>query len=234
TVAFFKKGQYFAAGTLLAPGIVLSAYHIMNEVNLEDLRIRAGDWDLNSTRESFKPQERSVARIESHEDFRIRTGSSNLALYFLETPFELADHIRTICLPESDTSFEGKDCLMSGWGKKNFTDENFSTVLKVAYLPLVNFTDCQSRLRTTLLGNTFQLAESLMCAGGEKNADACTGDGGSSLFCPMTEDPDRYVQVGIVNWGNGCGQKGIPGVYTDVLYFRDWIREKMTSVPEVS
>ncbi|KAH8325231.1 hypothetical protein KR074_001446, partial [Drosophila pseudoananassae] len=234
TVAFFNKGQYFGGGSLLAPGVVLSAYHIMSGVILEDLRIRAGEWDLNSTRESFQPQERSVARIEFHENFRIRTGSSNLALYFLDTPFQLADHIRTICLPESDSSFVAKDCLMSGWGKKKFTDESLSSVLKVAELPLVNPTDCQSRLRTTLLGNTFELDEGLLCAGGEENADACSGDGGSSLFCPMTEDTNRFVQVGIVNWGNGCGQKNIPGVYTDVLYFREWIREKMTQVPAVS
>ncbi|KAH8321560.1 hypothetical protein KR074_008958, partial [Drosophila pseudoananassae] len=233
TVAFFNKGQYIGAGSLLAPGVVLSAYHIMSDVNLEDLRIRAGDWDLNSTRESFQPQERSVARIEFHEEFSIRGGYNNLALYFLDTPFQLADHIRTICLPESDSSFNSQRCLTSGWGKKKFTDESFSSVLKVVELPLVNLTDCESRLQTTLLGNTFKLDESLLCAGGEENVDACTGDGGSSLFCPMTGDEDRYIQVGIVNWGNGCGQKNIPGVYTGVLHFQDWIRNKMTPVPAV-
>lgn len=230
-VAFYNKGQYIGAGSLVAPNIVLSAYHIMNDVSMEDLRIRAGDWDLNSDRESFQPQERTVIRIDGHEDFYIRTGFSNLALYFLDTPFQLADHIRTMCLPDSPNAFTVDDCVMSGWGKKKFTDEHYSSVLKATQLPLVNTSDCEFLLRNTILGNEFKLAKGLLCAGGNENEDACTGDGGSSLFCPMTEDPDRYVQVGIVNWGNGCGQRNVPGVYTDVLYFREWIRQKMEEVP---
>lgn len=233
-VAFFNKGQYIGVGSLVAPGVVLSVYHIMDRVSMEDVRIRAGDWDLSSNRESFQPQERSVVRIEGHENFKIRSGFSNLALYFLNTPFQLADHIGTLCLPDSPNSFNfDENCFVSGWGKKKFTDEHFSSVLKAIELPLVSASDCESNLRTTELGNRFELAEGLLCAGGAKNEDACTGDGGSSLFCPMTEDSNRYVQVGIVNWGTGCGQADIPGVYTDVLYFRDWIRQKMEVVPQV-
>jgi len=36
------------------------------------------------------------------------------------------------------------------------------------------------------------------------------------------------VQTGIVAWGIGCGEKGIPGVYVDVAKFRTWIDEKLT------
>jgi len=32
-----------------------------------------------------------------------------------------------------------------------------------------------------------------------------------------------YVQVGIVSWGIGCGENGIPAVYTNVPRFRNWI-----------
>ena len=34
-----------------------------------------------------------------------------------------------------------------------------------------------------------------MCAGGQLGEDACFGDGGGPLVCPLKQDPQRYVQV---------------------------------------
>ena len=47
-------------------------------------------------------------------------------------------------------------------------------------------------------------------------SDTCEGDGGSPLACPLIEDPERKVQVGIVAWGLGCGKENVPGVYASV------------------
>ena len=53
------------------------------------------------------------------------------------------------------------------------------------------------------------------------------GDGGGPLVCPQANylnGEERYVQVGIVAWGVGCGD-AIPGVYANVsqaLCFIDW------------
>ncbi|KAI8043126.1 hypothetical protein M5D96_004452 [Drosophila gunungcola] len=80
------------------------------------------------------------------------------------------------------------------------------------------------------MGHNFQLPASMICAGGELNQDACTGDGGSALFCPIGEDDSGlYEQVGIVNWGIECGLKDVPATYTDVAQFRDWIVEHLLS-----
>ena len=54
--------------------------------------------------------------------------------------------------------------------------------------------------------------------------DTCKGDGGGPLVCP-SGDGSGYVQAGIVSWGVGCGQEGVPSVYTDVassVCFIDW------------
>lgn len=40
----------------------------------------------------------------------------------------------------------------------------------------------------------------------------------------------RYVQVGIVSWGIGCGTNNIPGVYTNVPRFRNWIDNLLNDV----
>lgn len=35
----------------------------------------------------------------------------------------------------------------------------------------------------------------------------------------------RWTQLGIVSFGNKCGEPGYPGVYTRISEYMDWIRE---------
>lgn len=62
----------------------------------------------------------------------------------------------------------------------NLTCNNFQAVVR-----LVNRNKCQNALRGTRLGTRFQLHQSLTCAGGQAGVDACRGDGGSPLVCPI-------------------------------------------------
>merc|ERR1719378_1142083 len=130
-----------------------------------------------------------------------------------ETDFKLADHIDTICLPNYQENFElSKGCYVKGWGKDVFGKEGeYQVVLKEVSLPMVSDAQCLDWLRATRLGRRFRLDQSFVCAGGEEGKDACRGDGGGPLVCPKRDDPERFVQVGIVAWGIGCGQAEVPG-----------------------
>ena len=68
------------------------------------------------------------------------------------------------------------------------------------------------------------IAETEICAmrrGTRK--DSCQGDSGGPLVVP-TADGTAFTQVGVVSWGRGCGAS-LPGVYTRVAAFSDWINE---------
>ena len=115
--------------------------------------------------------------------------------------------------------------LCQGWGKEHFGPEAaWSVVMKEVALPMVSRAQCQTWLRKTKLGRRFRLHSSLLCAGGEEGQDACRGDGGGPLVCPQPGQAGP-VLVGVTSWGQGCGRPGKPGVYTEVAYFYDWIRD---------
>ncbi|XP_016964759.3 phenoloxidase-activating factor 2 [Drosophila biarmipes] len=229
-VALLSKGKFFGGGSLIAPGVVLTAAHLLENRLKADIVVRAGEYDMASHFEPLTSEERQVASIVRHKEFSYRLGENNIALLFLSTPFELKPHIRTICLPSQERPFREGRCLVSGWGKMAFEENNsnnYSNILKTVDLTLVTRAVCQDQLRRTRLGAGYELPVSLICAGGERGKDACLGDGGSALFCRMEQDPARFEQIGIVNWGIGCGQENLPATYTNVEMFIDWIYQHL-------
>lgn len=179
-------------------------------------------------------QDRNVLEIVFHEKFYKGGLFNDVGLLFLDKPAEIIETVNTICLPSQDYNFDYSRCFASGWGKDVFGKEGkYQVILKKIELPIMPYNDCQKALRTTRLGARFSLNKSFICAGGEPGKDTCKGDGGSPLVCPIPGSVDRYYQAGIVAWGIGCGEKGIPGVYANVAGFRNWIDEQLTqrSIP---
>jgi hypothetical protein len=72
------------------------------------------------------------------------------------------------------------------------------------------------------------IAPSMMCYG-EGGKDSCQGDSGGPIMCGS--GANRKL-CGIVSWGQGCAQEGSPGVYTEVSYYTEWIKEATVRMPE--
>ena len=178
----------------------------------------------------MKHQDRDVSSIKAHEGFREKIYYNDIALVFLSEPLQLKPHINLACLAPSGGISTNTRCYTTGWGKPKFApNQSSSTILKKVDLPLIGRPDCQKALRKTRVGQYFNLHESFICAGGEKDKDACTGDGGGPLFCPIEDQENRFQQIGVVAWGIECNMEGVPGVYADVSVLRKWIDKEMSS-----
>ncbi|KAH7950807.1 hypothetical protein HPB52_001933 [Rhipicephalus sanguineus] len=141
----------------------------------------------------------------------------DIGLLTLKQPFDFAEasgHIGAICLPPRIYNVSGLMSI-SGFGWQKEDGNMLSPVLQVATMAVLPNSTCDKAY-----GGRFH-PETMFCAADFVNRqDSCKGDSGGPA---MQMHEGRVVLAGIVSWGEGCGRKGLPGVYTRVSQYLDWI-----------
>lgn len=113
-------------------------------------------------------------------------------------------------------------CLtVAGWG---LTSERggYAQVQQKAHVPILDLRQCEHLLKNYSGATVFD--GSKLCAGlWPGGVDACQGDSGGPLFQFWNGE---FFLVGITSFGVGCARPKLPGVYTRLSWYVNWICEE--------
>lgn len=152
---------------------------------------------------------------------------NDIALIRMSQMAPYTDFIRPICLPSADITVNTPNKTVfyaAGWGAVS-TNQISSDVKSHVDLPYIPHSICQPAY--SVQNRKITLWNKQICAGGVPGKDSCKGDSGGPL---MYENGRQYEVVGVVSFGpTPCGLPDIPGVYTKVYEYLDWIRSTVKS-----
>jgi len=215
---FGNYSYHVCAATVLSARWLLTAAHCTKQLRRQEMRVVAGEHELGVGEAG--EQERGVAEVAEHYSYSASTQEHDIALLKVDRPFSMNGFsLLPACLPYPDQDFTG-ECLVTGWGKLKENGRS-EKVLRKVVAPILTRKSCEQNYKD--VGYTGPISESMFCAGySQGHKDACQADSGGPLVC--RGPADRYVLAGIVSWGIGCSRPGVPGVYTEVAHYIDWIR----------
>ncbi|OCT59129.1 serine protease 27 isoform X1 [Xenopus laevis] len=223
-VSLRRNGQNFCGGTLISNLWVVSAAHCFPDPSTaSSVTAFFGSHKIDQPDDNEVPI--AVKSVYNNPDYHKEGDSGDISLIELVKEVTYTNYILPVCLPDSTVTFpRGLKCWVTGWGNiMSASSLPSPKTLQEVAVPLIGATECDGYYQTpTSAGtSTLRVHNDMICAGylnGGK--DSCQGDSGGPLVCSTGH---QWFLVGVVSFGEGCGEPYRPGVYTLLPVYSDWI-----------
>ncbi|XP_049283463.1 CLIP domain-containing serine protease 14D-like [Anopheles funestus] len=230
--------KFHCGGAIINERYVLTAAHCIANINRAWTltAVRLGEWDLESVEDCSTShgelicaepvQDIPIEKVLVHPGYTVSKTSvkNDIAQIRLARLVQFNDYVQPICLPiepaERTMSYDGKRFVVAGWGQ---TEEALQSRYKL-FVGVAGVPEQQCRQQYP----EANIDQTQVCAGGTANKDSCRGDSGGPLMYVGQRNSEGVLYLGgLVSFGRQCGLQGVPGVYTRVNQYIEWIVQNL-------
>jgi len=214
-----NKCSLECGGTVIGTHWVMTAGHcVYGSTNRpQNFRVKTGVFDELLTNETGEVVHQ-VKSITLHPKYKPNPDPQwDISLIEMVDDITMGQHVQPICIPMTgkDDTFiaEPNTAWGTGWGTTSEGGQ-ISKPLRQVNVPFVNYQTCTSEY-----GKDIQ--QNIMVCAGVQGKDTCQGDSGGPL-----QQQNKYgvwFQYGLTSFGEGCAEKGYPGIYSRASAYCDFI-----------